>query len=397
MGKAAKPLPTEEEEFTPRDQQEDETDLFGEETGDLNQSVLFNTDWTVGTILDQIKKGNISLDPQFQRRNAWDIGRKSRLIESLMLGLPVPNIVLAEVKGHKGKFIVIDGKQRLLSIFEFYDEKDPLLLSELTLRKNLEGKTKEDIEADPALAPALTELDNQSIRTIVIRNWPSEKFLYVIFYRLNSGSLPLSPQELRKALHPGEFLDYLEEYLEGGGGVTKVLPQGALDRRMRDTELALRYVAFELFYPDRYGSSFKTFLDDTVKYFNSDWKKRKVELDKALEKQDGAVDAALDVFGPRDVFRKWNGTTFEKRINRAVFDVICRYFDNDATIKAVKAKKKEVVEGFKALCQDNDEFRRSIEQTTKTPLATETRMRLWGEALAKIIGKKFDKASVRLI
>lgn len=395
MGNAVKALPA-EEEFAPRDQQEDETDLFSEETGDLNQSVLFNTDWTVGTIIDQIKKGNISLDPQFQRRNAWDSGRKSRLIESLMLGLPVPNIVLAEVKGHKGKFIVIDGKQRLLSIMEFCDENNPLPLSELTLRQNLEGKTRDDIEADPALAPALTEFDNQSIRTIVIRNWPSEKFLYVIFYRLNSGSLPLSPQELRKALHPGEFLDYLEKYLENGGGVAKVLPQGTLDRRMRDSELALRYVAFELFYPEKYGSSFKAFLDDAVKYFNSDWKSKIVELDKVLKKQDRAVDAALAVFGPRDVFRKWNGTTFEKRINRAVFDVICRYFDDDATINAAKAKKEAVADGFKTLCEGNDEFRRSIEQTTKTPLATETRMRLWGETLAKIIGKQFDKASVRL-
>lgn len=77
-----------------------------------------STDWTTDTIVRQIEKGNIDLSPMFQRRDAWNIGRKSLFIESLALGFPIPQIVLAQQKS--GKFIVLDGKQRLLTLMQFF-------------------------------------------------------------------------------------------------------------------------------------------------------------------------------------------------------------------------------------------------------------------------------------
>ncbi|MFM5890715.1 MAG: DUF262 domain-containing protein, partial [Dolichospermum sp.] len=76
------------------------------------------------TILDQLIRNNIQLTPRFQRRDAWDITLKSRFIESLILGFPVPQIVLAVNRQEKGKFIVLDGKQRLLTILQFYGGSD---------------------------------------------------------------------------------------------------------------------------------------------------------------------------------------------------------------------------------------------------------------------------------
>ena len=73
-------------------------------------------DWTVETIVRQIQQENIDLDPAFQRRNAWRDSRRSRLIESFVLGFPVPQLVLAESPRQRGSFIVIDGKQRLMTI-----------------------------------------------------------------------------------------------------------------------------------------------------------------------------------------------------------------------------------------------------------------------------------------
>ncbi|WP_461319928.1 DUF262 domain-containing protein [Bradyrhizobium elkanii] len=99
------------EEIAPDDQQEDESDLPKDKMGDPAQSVLFNTDWTVSTIVQQIERGNIDMDPKFQRRSAWDVQRKSHLIESLIIGLPIPNLVLAESRAQRGKFIVIDGRR----------------------------------------------------------------------------------------------------------------------------------------------------------------------------------------------------------------------------------------------------------------------------------------------
>ncbi|MGN6930399.1 DUF262 domain-containing protein, partial [Neisseria sp. P0015.S010] len=83
-------------------------------------------DWTTETIIRQIEKGNIILNPDFQRRDAWNKKKKSQFIESLILGLPIPQIVLAESKDQKGKYIVLDGKQRLLSLRQFTIPKSSL-------------------------------------------------------------------------------------------------------------------------------------------------------------------------------------------------------------------------------------------------------------------------------
>ena len=101
------------------EQQESEGDLNLSKAS-VSDAVLFNTDWTVETIYRQIEKGNINLDPKFQRREAWSNERKSKLIESILCNYPIPNVVLAEDKQRKGKYIVIDGKQRLTAISGFW-------------------------------------------------------------------------------------------------------------------------------------------------------------------------------------------------------------------------------------------------------------------------------------
>ena len=251
------------QEFAPIDQQEEESDLPKEKMGDPSQSVLFNTDWTVSTIVQQIERGNIKLNPDFQRRSAWDIKRRSHLIESLVIGLPIPNIVLAESKEFRGQFMVIDGKQRLSTMYDFISDKSEngFALKGLTIRDDLNDVDFKGLTV--AYPQDSNFLENAPIRTVVIRNWPTEYFLYVIFDRLNSGSLPLSPQELRRALQPGPFLNELDEYLSKSAAAKGALGWSVPDRRMRDSELVLRYVAFERSYP-KYDGDFKEFLDEPV-------------------------------------------------------------------------------------------------------------------------------------
>jgi hypothetical protein len=108
----------EEEEVLFADLPSEEEVQINEEAR-LNPAVLHGTDWTTETIVNQLKRGNIILNPSFQRRDAWTRQQKSRFIESLILGLPIPQIVLAESKSNRGRFIVLDGKQRLLSILQY--------------------------------------------------------------------------------------------------------------------------------------------------------------------------------------------------------------------------------------------------------------------------------------
>jgi hypothetical protein len=98
---------------------ESEDDVSPGLKNSVGKAVLWSTDWTTETILNQLERGNIELNPSFQRREAWNDVKKSRFIESLILGFPVPQIVLAERKDKKGAYLVIDGKQRLLALRRF--------------------------------------------------------------------------------------------------------------------------------------------------------------------------------------------------------------------------------------------------------------------------------------
>ena len=90
---------------------ETEEDLGSVDPAQFGRAIVSGTDWTADTIISQLAKGNIDLDPTFQRRDAWTQARKSKFIESIILGLPIPQLVLAESQDSKGIFIVIDGKQ----------------------------------------------------------------------------------------------------------------------------------------------------------------------------------------------------------------------------------------------------------------------------------------------
>ena len=95
------------------DNQSDSEDI---QEVDVSDVVVYARDWTIETIFNQINIENIDLNPKFQRRNAWNDDKRSKLIESIIMGYPIPEIVLAENPNKKRSFIVIDGKQRLLTI-----------------------------------------------------------------------------------------------------------------------------------------------------------------------------------------------------------------------------------------------------------------------------------------
>ena len=372
------------DEMIPDDQQEDEGDL-NEKDISFKDAVVMNADWTIETINGQVKKGNIDLDPGFQRRSAWDSVRQSRLIESLIVSLPIPNIVLAENKSNRGRFLVIDGKQRLLTINSFM--ADDLVLKGIDLRKDLNGKMYSTLDAEDR-----EFLENSTLRSTVIKNWQDENFLFIMFFRLNSGSLPLSPQELRKALIGGKVLNEIEDYILKSKSFHKVF--GTVpDKRMRDSELVLRFISFDMFY-DKYNGNLKDFLDEATRYFESDWDQRKLILLSVLAKLDLALDTSYELFG-KDAFKKWLGEGFERRINRAVFDCVTRYFSSELISQASLSNPELVLEAFKEVCLNSD-FKESVEKTTKSIGATQARINMWGDLLGNRLGMPFDSKSARI-
>jgi len=377
-------LPDSIDLIIPDNQQEDEGDLPTNIS--FRDAVVMNADWTIETINSQMNKGNIDLQPGFQRRAAWDDTRKSRLLESIIVGMPVPNIVLAENKAHRGRFIVIDGKQRLLAINNFCE--NDLILRGLDIRGDLNGKSFSSLPDDDR-----EMLENSTLRSTVIKNWADEDFLYAIFFRLNSGSLPLSPQELRKALIGGNLLEAIESYLSGSIAFKQIFGL-QLDKRMRDSELVLRFIAYDRGLTD-YRGDFKKFLDTATKYFETDWQNKQIELQGTLERMDLALETTYKIFG-KDSFKKWLGTKYERVINRALFDCIARFFCEKDVSNAAVQNATLVQDVFHQLCLDRD-FLDAVEKTPKTVPATDARINMWGTELAACLGMHYDVSTRRVV
>lgn len=376
-------------------------DKFTKIRNSASKVVVFSTDWTTETIVSQVNRGNIDLNPAFQRRNAWMEDRKSKFIESLFLGLPVPQIVLAESQTQKGKFIVIDGKQRLLTIMQFCSPDDSSFhefkLKKLEILPGLNGKTRADLE-EVGIFPDMTQVDvasfdNQPIRTVIIRNWLHDVILYEIFLRLNQGSVQLSPQELRQALLPGSFTSFVDSASAENAAIREILNLKQPDRRMRDAELLTRYFAFNNFL-ERYDGDLKEFFDMTCRTFNDSWEYDSDRLMGQMHTFELAYRAAKKIFGEKGVFRKWYGDKFESRVNRPLFDVFMYYFSREEVRNACLEHKEEVLSAFKSLCVEDYNFMSSIERGTANLSPTRYRFNRIADILSSSTGKIFNPPTI---
>lgn len=146
----------------------------------------------------------------------------------------------------------------------------------------------------------------------------------------------------------------------------------------------LRFLAFQRFLPT-YNGNLKALLDHTTAAYNSSWDKNKNILKRRLRRLESALSTTVTVFGGKSALKKWNGTTYERRINRAVFDIMAHYFQSQEIADAAKLHDEEIVSAFRRICTRNSRFRASIEKTTKSVESVYTRLRIWGETLADIL------------
>lgn len=372
---------------------ETEDDLGDAEKIDFRDVVLAPSDWTVQTILSQLNADSFELDPDFQRRNAWTDSRRSKFIESLFLGLPIPQIVLAEKELETGedKYIVIDGKQRLLALESFHSSEDPLVLSQLTVLKDLNGKTRDEILDNPATRKLVTRLDNRTIRTVVIRKWNDDSFLHLVFHRINHQTLSLSAQELRQALNPGPFTRFADAFAGRSDQLHRALGASQQpDFRMRDVELLVRHLAYR-YALDTYQGNLKRFLDEACKSFNISWPKEGDAIQRAAKDCDEAILATYEIFQDKAFRRFTRPSNWENRFNRAVFDVMTYYFSSPEIRTAALAHGPAVVEAFLKLSLEDDTFSASLASTTKTTHATAYRLSAWGNSLSDVLDVKFSK------
>jgi hypothetical protein len=190
----------------------------------------------------------------FQREYVWPRPKADRFIESLLLGLPVPGVFL--VRESSGRFLVLDGHQRLYTLRAFYEGVINGIEYKLgDVQQRFIGKRYKDLDVEDR-----RRLDDSIIHATVIRqDEPSEdqSSIYVIFERLNTGGVNLQPQEIRVALYHGELVRVLRVLNED---VNWRLLFGNKSKRLKDMEMILRFLSF-YYYSDKYRSPMKDFLN----------------------------------------------------------------------------------------------------------------------------------------
>ena len=335
-----------------------------EDNADL---IVYSRDWTVATILNQIEQGNIDLNPGFQRRNAWNDTKRSRLIESILIGYPIPEIVLAESKGKRNSFIVIDGKQRLLTIagykdnekYKYWDRRNPKTAD---LKSKYNALSYDDLSSDTEL---LRIFENSALRCTVISNYHSENSLYDIFYRLNAGSTKLSSQELRQALNKGKFSEFLLQVTDEDNILRNVMNIKEPDKRLRDVEVLLRCMSF-LEYASDYKGNLLQFLDNKTKVFNERWNSDQEYIETLKNRVFEAVKKLVDVFGNNNkVGRKYKNGELNTKFNRVLLEVLVFFFDKIGYGKLTIDNNSKFKDLYIKLFEEDFDFQATIDGSTK--------------------------------
>lgn len=338
---------------------------------------------TIGTLVDMLKNDAIDLSPAFQRKkDLWSDKEKSRLIESVMLGLPLPSFYFITEKSNK-KWVVIDGLQRLCSLKKFAIDKTLTLKGLDFLDRQYGGKTYNDLEYFEKLSFSML-----SVTVNVLKGDTPPEVKYVIFQRINSAGTPLKPQEIRNALNQGAATRLLDEMAEEP--LFKRMTKGVSTERMADKEFITRFFAFYLMGYGVYNGDMDAFLNVAMNRLNkldeSQLQKTKVAFRRSLY-------VCYQLLGD-DAFRKPSPNSQRRNpVSKALFDSlmvsISKRTENEQEelMRRMEAFKKYYIEVF----QDRI-LQRNLSEGTGKYKSVEYRFRKMEEIIDKTLeGNEYDK------
>lgn len=309
--------------------------------------VTYPADYTLSVLVDKWRREQVKIPP-FQRGFVWKQPQASRLIESFLIGLPVPAIFLYTDRGDLNNQLVVDGQQRLRTIAYFFEgyfgepnargRRQVFRLSGLHDKSPYANMTYVDLERDQP--SAWNRLNDAVLRAFIIQqlNPQDDTSVYHVFERLNTGGTLLSPQEIRNAVNHGAFNDLLQSLNEWRpwrdlyGSPTR-------DKRQRDVELVLRVLALaeDL---DSYEKPMKDYLN---RFMGDRRNLEATHLSRFEQRFKKAVNVALGL-GPRP-FRRGAG------LNAAVFDAVMTAL---MRLDVEDMGSEELQERYQRLMEDDD-------------------------------------------
>lgn len=336
-------------------------------------------DYSVDFIFSQMigDSPKIILEVPFQRKYVWKDDRSSQLIESIIMNVPIPPLYFAEEKN--GKWLVVDGLQRLRSIKSYFENE--FVLKKLEIIKELEGKKFKDL---PPKAKCLLKDGLLRINVIKFESHPDIK--YDIFMRLNKGAVTLNNQELRNCLYRGSLNEMLKELVKDQE-VLKVLNLKAPHTRYLDIEFIVRYLSFSEnlshnekgFYIQNYKGSLKSFINEFMEQ-NKDADEDRINVlkKKALETYRKIIAVFDDGKG------LINPTSKSTLINKAFADCILLSFEKYEKEQLV-SKKIEIQNLKNNILQDQD-FVSFISKRTSDSEVIKKRLNKWFGGMKDVFG-----------
>lgn len=325
-----------------------------------------NIEFDLETIIKRIDKGIIKLDPDYQRRHRWSDELSSRLIESLLLNIPIPVIYISqdvdvdeETEENVSRFTIIDGQQRLTAIYRFM--KNELELVGLETLEGVNGLLYRQLP--PFL---LRRLDERTVKCLRIDSTLDTQVKYDIFERLNTGSVKLEAQELRNATSRGPFNEALKRMAKIAS-FRKLLqipldnPDGSAKvKKMEDLELVLRFFALRKGQYKQLSKGLKKFLTEKMGELNTLSTPEIEEMEVEFRE---CMDFLEHALGPY-AFAKYHvvdGRTVKKisSFNAAVFDAISVGAFDKFSREEIRSKDDVSVQKFanyQLLFEDPDFF-----------------------------------------
>lgn len=345
----------------------EETDEQLEPSHAQYELLTYPADFTLEVLHQKFFKNRDIEIPTFQRKFVWTATQASRLIESFLLGLPVPPIFLYSPRGSE-KLLVVDGQQRLRAIAQFFEghfgeetEAGKVQVFRLRLDEHSRwnGKTLEDLDEEEK-----ARLKNGVLRAYIMKqiNPRDDKSIFYVFERLNTGGTLLRAQEVRNCVYDGPFNQLLHE-LNRRGSWREILGKPRLDPRLKDVELILRFLAL-LSKRDSYEKPMNEFLTEFMRQNrggqeNETWR-------KAFEQ---ASDAVLKSLGQKPFHVKAG-------LNAAVFDAVFVAFGT----KSTAAAPSDIGMRFEKLKEDS-RFKEYTERATSDDESVKRRIALAIEQL----------------
>ncbi len=324
----------------------------------------------ISTLLTRLEHNELELSPDFQRRaNLWDVKRKSRLIESVLLRIPLPSFYFSE--DEDGNFEVVDGLQRLCAIFHFIDHEKlnkatnanlpPLILSDLQYLT--EKNDSSFIQLERTFQRRINELE---INVNVIRATTPKEVMFNVFARLNQGGLPLSAQEIRNAIYPGDWRAHIRTLAESESFLTATNGRVPIDRQ-QDMEMVLRFVAlWALGKPFKRpsGQVLDSFLNDTVATRLQQWNKKKWQNTQAAFNK--GIHAAIAIFGGHAFRKSFIDSKARSPINKGLFEAQVVSLANLSAeeIKCLTRRKVQTCRKFGELISTANKFSNGLRSGT---------------------------------